>query len=747
MNFDNEWMKFAAAATQSDADVEKAFLDQAWMHLQNKATPLMKPQYRVGFEIVHKNDENTRMIGVFVFRSGKDYFYAPTFFINGSIKGTDLLYRARPKRFVPLTNPWCEFLLSQQVAQEGEGVPQAMRRETRNQMDLTRLVEPPYMQGRSYMKFASVCDTQDDLSLLRADIAEMLEKIASLDAFNEPADSVLRKFILADGGNDAIVKLANAAKRDREFARALMLCSTPDNYMPEIPVVKQASFEPNLVVVHTSVLRNGNVKQASAAQMCEGFLIDDRRKDAAVNETVFTDNAKDLATINEPGVYDILMQGGATMPCLVGIEDTQIKLNGGCSSGGLCYDSIYYEGSPFGDKQQPMVLIQISSRASDSVNQGVNRQVYGQYQDELDTFSDFIEPSSASVDEGYRIFNVKRRSFTQPLYIVGKEKDASGLDVLLYQTYGTGGMNESKRMIVNTRFDDYDANDNIIGKDFKLVRVDVTKDSGGYLKWNRELDLGDKHVLNAFVFENGFKAASVMVNKEGDFRIKSARTNGQWTESLSEPAARVRLMLDCAIREGEAKSLLKQASPDKDLSFFYDGTKTAFNVRFNDFPEFYEQMNDEFGVLEQPQSHAVMQAERDMPDIERHRVGDIWKQEAGDGVPDIDTFGPMQLADLSQQKGLGSLFEHGVVKQLVDTYDSGSMVSTYVTDLEQALDRLGRILFLFYWKPEDFARLYGNDDQTGMENRFVSNFRSLGEMTLELLQKTRARQEGSVSRI
>ena len=68
---DLDWRKNAAAATQSDQDIEKAFLDQAWMQVQNKATPLMKAQHRVGFEIVHKNDENTRMVGVFVFRRGR----------------------------------------------------------------------------------------------------------------------------------------------------------------------------------------------------------------------------------------------------------------------------------------------------------------------------------------------------------------------------------------------------------------------------------------------------------------------------------------------------------------------------------------------------------------------------------------------------------------------------------------------------------------------------------------------------
>ena len=51
INVDKDWKKFAAQ-THSDKDVEKAFLDQAYVFIQNKATPFMKDPYKLGFEIV-----------------------------------------------------------------------------------------------------------------------------------------------------------------------------------------------------------------------------------------------------------------------------------------------------------------------------------------------------------------------------------------------------------------------------------------------------------------------------------------------------------------------------------------------------------------------------------------------------------------------------------------------------------------------------------------------------------------------
>ena len=45
IEIESDWKKHAAQV-HSDQDVEKAFLDQAYMFIQNKATPLMQDPYR-----------------------------------------------------------------------------------------------------------------------------------------------------------------------------------------------------------------------------------------------------------------------------------------------------------------------------------------------------------------------------------------------------------------------------------------------------------------------------------------------------------------------------------------------------------------------------------------------------------------------------------------------------------------------------------------------------------------------------
>ena len=128
---EKDWKKFAAQ-THSDKDVEIAFLEQAYVFIQNKATPFMKDPHKLGFEIVFKNDSNTRMVGIFAFRVNEELLYAPVFFINGSIKGTDLLYRHQTKKFVPLTNDWCQYLISLSPYEEGKGVEKDKKAQKNN---------------------------------------------------------------------------------------------------------------------------------------------------------------------------------------------------------------------------------------------------------------------------------------------------------------------------------------------------------------------------------------------------------------------------------------------------------------------------------------------------------------------------------------------------------------------------------------------------------------------------------------
>lgn len=126
----------------NDLDVEKAFSDQASGFVENKVGDLMKDEYRIGFEIVKKNDSNTRMVGIFAFKVDKDLIFAPVFFINGEIKGP-LLYRVESKMFVPADREWASYLIESMERRDGKSRSKTSLNESAPLVQMQRLTFNP----------------------------------------------------------------------------------------------------------------------------------------------------------------------------------------------------------------------------------------------------------------------------------------------------------------------------------------------------------------------------------------------------------------------------------------------------------------------------------------------------------------------------------------------------------------------------------------------------------------------------
>ena len=686
----------------------------------------MKAPYRVGFEIVHHNDDNTRLVGIFVFRVNKDLYFAPVFFINGNIKGTDLFYRHATKSFVPLNERWLEYLISLSESSEGTGVPISERTNTRRQLNLQNVVMPPAVMTPANYKYASTDPA--DLHQLATDVwAEI--KSAAIPAL--PTGSILRRFIINDGGFHAINKIKEAAQADRKFAEALLLGSKPENYLPEIDPVKAASAPTPWLTLHLDALRNPAVKSASAADLHQGYVIEDSRPKEAVNEVIYDANERNLESVTQPGVYKVLVADGSTHEMICAyfhrFSDHSQALDSGCEPG----------PAPV----LPFAIIETDSKKSknlDCLGRNASR-VLGMFQKELSADLGESKPTAGKL---YRILNLKSKSLSQPIHVTKVNTDDLGLTTV---EFGHGF--PAKTITLNPDYDGCDSMDQILGSCCRWVEI-KTEDSCGAdcLYADTSIELGNTHAVNEFIYRQGFKKAAVRKSSSAHVVWLNASNNTPGAQ-MSKLAAKCALMTHCALREADVDEILNAADEHGHFSFYYEpaeqlATKAAHNLRFPQFPEFYDTMNSDYNVQEQPQPSRIMvQAERDLPYIEKHRIGDKMTFDSGDNM---DTQTPMSLYNLSQQRGVGSLFEHGVVGSLTQTFDSAAIIDTYTPDLLSALDRLGRIMFLFYWKPEDFAQAFGSDDQTQLENKLVSNFKSFGDLVIELLQKTKRRNEGSV---
>ena len=99
---------------------ERSFADLAYSYIKDKAPRLLDSM--IGFQVVDKNDENTHAIGIFGFQLGRQVMYAPVFFLNGELKGNQLLYVKDQDMFCPMDEPWVNYMLSRKPAILGTGV-------------------------------------------------------------------------------------------------------------------------------------------------------------------------------------------------------------------------------------------------------------------------------------------------------------------------------------------------------------------------------------------------------------------------------------------------------------------------------------------------------------------------------------------------------------------------------------------------------------------------------------------------
>lgn len=748
-----EWQKLAAqqpqggqgAQGQSTEDSEKAFCDLAMQAVANNCQPLMKPQYRVGFEIVHKNDDNTRMAGIFIFRVNKDKYYVPVFFLNGNVKGNLLLYRVTQKAFVPSTPDWCEYLISLSSAPEGHGVPISDRRTVRNQMNLIDIVEPPLYRGTSMRKYAGFTHhdkiEESDASTIKEAAKAWFD---SVYFSTPPEESILRRFIEEDGGFNAIGKIANTAREDFDFANALFLRSNPDNYMPELEVCEKKAFAPEpLLVWHQGLLKNANVKTYTEADLAKGYIIEDFRKEAHLNETVFEANSQDLQTVTEPGIYNVLLMDGTSHEMLCGyLEEACL-----CEPDSRLLDRNMRDNT---DEPHKLVLIDTTNNCSKDIRfarglgytpglKGISATGLPMGKLEKDITAECGKPKPES-GKAYRVYNAKNKSFSEPIHVTEVKEMADGLIEVTCCGSGYDDKN-CGHFFINPGYDDYDHKDKVYGSCCSFVEVAEEKESGGYRSFCSDLKLGDQAALTMMIFDEGYKKATV--KKSAGAYLVHTNEIGHYSDELNRPAAKMFLMVKCAMKEPLADSILDKADAQKEYGFFYfPMTKNATNIRFNQWPDFQDTINNDFNVAQQPDTAQVMQTERDEQYLEPQRVGDQYSGGTGDT---IDTKSPMELYQMSQAKGNGALFEHGVVGALTKTYDSMAMIDKWLPKMEEALDCIGRTLFLFYWKPEDFSQAYGTDDQSQLENKLVSNFKSLGSLCLEMVQKNKSNQEGTPS--
>ena len=222
----------------------------------------------------------------------------------------------------------------------------------------------------------------------------------------------------------------------------------------------------------------------------------------------------------------------------------------------------------------------------------------------------------------------------------------------------------------------------------------------------------DKHYFTAPM---NYKEASVTLVTKLNLDYKDAR----------------RLLKKAAI-EHEAKCIVKEAQ-FVGVSLNPMGDQTPESDPYTGIPVYSTPYEDEtrgsFTNVEDPRMRAN--------ELGMNVGGEMeLNSESGEGGSDaaIDDEA-QQLAQEAAQLGQKNVFDHAAIGGLAKVYDTSAVVDSFLPEFMQTIDRLGRVLFLYYWKHDDFVERYGTDDVIAMEDMLRSVFKSLGKLVLDLRKK------------
>jgi hypothetical protein len=231
----------------------------------------------------------------------------------------------------------------------------------------------------------------------------------------------------------------------------------------------------------------------------------------------------------------------------------------------------------------------------------------------------------------------------------------------------------------------------------------------------------------------GTKTASVKMFVSGsEFIINSKR--------MQKLAALIHLVKDYGFREKTARALMKRAETEKIFKFRIKKAAQSYDLQqtgpsapgIPETPTGYDPMTGGNVPTQNIGEWNVKVPEMSAANTDRmiyHPMG-----------PDPQYQGPdrgaQQAALQASQTGQKEIFDTAMIGSLLKAVRDDSMVDRYMGDLMKGLDRLGRILFLFYWHGEKFQERYGKGDMIELEDGIRNAFEYLGDLVLFLKQRS-----------
>jgi len=739
-----------------DNTFEKTFGDLAHAHLVDKAPGLV--DYLIGFQIIDKTDDDTRGVGVFGFRVADQWMYAPVFFMNGEIKGHELLYLKKQDAFVPMQENWVNYLVGRKPHILGESTPRE---------DIKALRSPDFnifSDSPNTTKYASVKSNHSFKAIYKR-IADKYKSAMHMflaspndKKFEKIAERFDLRNVVKTMGKAASVSLAKTMKSNIKFAEALLqfynindILNSHEKTAAEKALDGFFKSSEELEAGDKAVGTEGGFKVVLEGDNIDGLNLNDTEKEILKRDGVYiVDNRKNTSTVFQsqvnktisgpdcPGLYMMLTRSGDLMPVYVFRQATESTSSDRL---GPAVTVVNRNNKEFGSFLSKDILVKSDSDPKEGWDSD---------------FSGLTAPGSADARDTVLFVNDKMKA-TAPYYI---EKKVTGTNNnttywVNRASYSPEKINpqehyedraythrlevavpmECVRKITITDVEDGQltrVGDTIyVPGNYKAMKVKVydpyeserRKDYGSYRPENKQrlepCSYQDLH--NNLLKQGGL--SHLKVNTDGIEYFVTL--DGKMSQPMSKLSAVVTLAKEYNIKADLAKHIVKSATNGGRTGQARYLIKLAQGLT-PPIPERPMTFDPELGVgmTEPYDTDQEIPALKPYPDARQFY-----------DTPDL----PKEVQDQAiqaAQSGQKEVLDTSVLSGLVNTSGVDSVVDQYLADLMQGLDRVGRILFMFYWHNDKFKERYGKQDLPELEDSLRDVFKSLGELTLFLKQKT-----------
>lgn len=673
-----------------DSDFEQSFFQLAYEKLQEKLYNLLP--YLVGFEIVNKSDDNTKALGVFGFKSNNgQVIYVPAFFVNGTVKGIDILYSKNNEQFYPLNEDFAELFLKDDATGIGDASNESEKQimQQMQAIDVRDLIRPPRTGKVSY---ASVMDfVEEGDNMVKKAFMELFQKN---DTFME---SVLRFYPI------------------EKVAKAVVAKKAP-NESKQMPATK---------VVFPDSCSDCDEKTKEKV-MSKGYAIIDNRSDDKKSKFGLVKYPETFSNPTDSGFYSYLTTNGSLNHGIIFVKplrlnmhianDDAIILDIGKGNSGLAY----------------------RAQIKDIHTRG--KHVVKDYDKVHSMFTELAE-AEPSFTEAYILVN-ERLVATQPFHILSNEKSEDGIRKVMIEPYDFHqvlGTSTSGRELKGNFYDkpdkirrieliltkrpgdtlEYKDGQIFIPKGFKLLHLNLRS-------FGSEGRPGGLAALNGALAEN--KTFPMAVKSNGsEYFVNVGTAKRKYKNAVS---TKIALVTEFGLDEKTAEELV-DAVPSMGKREGY--VKLAYTGDYTPYPPDQQPYPNELG---QPTYDGVGYSE--IAPMDQQYQGDPTQIGLGT-MPDISGQGPEQaLGQAAQlaQAGQKQIFDTHSIATLAKYVSPASKVQGYMPDFISALDKLGRMLFLVYWETDKFEEMYGRGELPELVELLTNVFKNLGDLVIFLKRKS-----------